>query len=117
MENLVNGMPKKNSAIACVFRVCSSEYEQDNSIKPGQVKKAREKNWIVQKWNGTKWVENCLGDANGDNVVNSADIVEMINAKNNKSSKKFQLDDVDFDGNGIITDSDIDNVVNIIMGK
>ena len=41
--------------------------------------------------------EGVKGDANGDGIVNAADIVEIINGK--------------------ITDSDIDDVVKIILGK
>jgi hypothetical protein len=58
-----------------------------------------------------------LGDANGDGVVDAADIVEMVNAKNDKASPNFKLKNVDFDGDGKITDSDIEKVVAIIMGN
>ena len=57
-----------------------------------------------------------LGDANGDGVVDAADIVEMVNAKDDKASPNFKLKNVDFDGDGKITDSDIEKVVAIIMG-
>ena len=57
------------------------------------------------------------GDANDDVRVNAADIVEMVNAKNNKASDKFVLKYADIDGNGNITQEDIDAVVKIIMQK
>ena len=41
----------------------------------------------------------------------------MINAKNGNASAIFKLKNVDFDGDGKITDSDIDEVVKIILGK
>ena len=57
------------------------------------------------------------GDANGDGIVNAADIVEMVNAKNGNASENFILKNVDFDGDGKITDSDINAVADIILGK
>ena len=57
------------------------------------------------------------GDANDDVRVNAADIVEMVNAKNNKASDKFVLKYADIDGDKKITQSDIDAVVKIIMQK
>ena len=57
------------------------------------------------------------GDANNDGMVNVADVVEMINARDNKPSAHFVMKNADFDGDGSITDADIDAVVKIIMGK
>ena len=64
-----------------------------------------------------KVVSVLLGDANNDGVVNVADVVEMINARDNKPSAYFVMKNADFDGDGSITDADIDAVVKIIMGK
>lgn len=64
-----------------------------------------------------KVVSVLLGDANNDGVVNVADVVEMINARDNKPSAHFVMKSADFDGDGSITDADIDAVVKIIMGK
>ena len=57
------------------------------------------------------------GDANNDGVINAADIVEMVNAKNGKQSDRFNLKNADLDGNGNITDTDINEVVKMIMGE
>ena len=57
------------------------------------------------------------GDANDDVRVNAADLVEMVNAKNNKASDRFVLKNADIDGSGNITKSDIDAVEKIIMQK
>ena len=57
------------------------------------------------------------GDANGDGIVNAVDIVEMVNAKNGNASVNFKLKNVDFDGNGEITDAEINAVADIILGK
>ena len=58
-----------------------------------------------------------FGDANDDDKVNAADLVEMVNAKNNKASDRFVLKNADIDGSGNITKSDIDGVEKIIMQK
>ena len=57
------------------------------------------------------------GDANDDVRVNTADLVEMVNAKNDKASDKFVLKNADIDGSGNITQEDIDAVVKIILKK
>ena len=58
-----------------------------------------------------------FGDANDDDKVNAADLVEMVNAKNNKASDRFVLKNADIDGSGNITQEDIDAVVKIILKK
>ena len=57
------------------------------------------------------------GDANDDLKVNAADLVEMVNAKNDKASTRFVLKNADIDGDKKITQSDIDAVVKIILKK
>ena len=57
------------------------------------------------------------GDANGDGIVNAADIVEMVNAKNGNASANFKLKNVDFDGDGKISDAEINAVADIILDK
>lgn len=56
-----------------------------------------------------------LGDANDDGIVNAADIVETVNAKNGKASARFKLSNVDTNNNGIADTDDIKAIVNIIM--
>ena len=58
-----------------------------------------------------------LGDANGDGIVNAVDIVEMVNAKSGNASANFRLKNVDFDGDGSISDAEINAVADIILGK
>ena len=55
------------------------------------------------------------GDANNDDYVDAADLVEMINAKNGKASERFNLTNADIDRDGTITQADIDAVVEMIM--
>ncbi len=57
------------------------------------------------------------GDANGDNKVNVADIVEMVNAKDGRASAKFRMANADIDNDGSITETDIKAVTRIIMGE
>ena len=57
------------------------------------------------------------GDANGDDKVDAADIVEMVNAKNGHQSNGFKLSNAELDGKDGITDADIEAVVKIIMSK
>ncbi len=57
------------------------------------------------------------GDANGDEKVDVADIVEMVNAKNGQPSEKFNMRNADITGDGDITDADITEVTKIILNK
>lgn len=57
------------------------------------------------------------GDANGDNKVDVADIVEMVNAKAGRASAKFRMANADNDKDGSITETDIKAVTRIIMGE
>ena len=58
-----------------------------------------------------------MGDANDDGKINIADIVEMVNTKNNKASAYFNYQNADMDDNSVINQADIDAVVNIIMNQ
>ena len=57
------------------------------------------------------------GDANGDNKVDAADIVEMVNETKGQPSVKFKKNNADIDGNGQITDADITEVAKIILAE
>ena len=57
------------------------------------------------------------GDANNDGAVNVVDIVEITNARAGNPSASFNLTNADMDGNGKLTDADIDAIVNSIMQK
>lgn len=70
------------------------------------------------KEEGKGTIENVfLGDANGDGKVNATDIVEMVNAMNGHPSAKYNAQNADIDGNGVVNQIDIDAIVNIIMSK
>lgn len=57
------------------------------------------------------------GDANDDNKVDAADIVEMVNETKGQPSAKFKKNNADIDGNGYVTDADITEVAKIILTK
>jgi hypothetical protein len=58
-----------------------------------------------------------MGDANGDGVVNVADVVEAVNAMNDKTSTKFKFSYADLNQKGKIDQTDIDIIVNLIYSN
>ena len=77
----------------------------------------------VKTASGTKYGEDMtfktplLGDANNDGVVDVADIIEIVNTKAGHPSASFILNNADMDGDGNLTETDINAIVNIIMQK
>ena len=57
------------------------------------------------------------GDANGDKVVDTSDIPAIVNAMTGHPTDNFSLENVDFDGDGVITIADIIRFVNDYLGK
>ena len=55
------------------------------------------------------------GDSNGDNTVNAADIVEVVNAIMGNPSEGFDESAADVNGDGVVNAADIVAIVNIIM--
>ena len=60
-------------------------------------------------------VEAKQGDANGDGMVNAADIVEVINYIMGISSDKFSDTSADINGDGVVNAADIVQIVNIVL--
>lgn len=56
-----------------------------------------------------------VGDANGDGIVDAADIVETVNAMNGKASAKFTLKNADLNNNGKADPDDIKAIADIIL--
>ena len=54
------------------------------------------------------------GDANGDGVVNVADIVEIINFMNENASEHFNKKAADVTAEGDVDDDDINAIIAII---
>lgn len=57
------------------------------------------------------------GDANGDDEINAADIVEVVNYMTGKPSESFVFSAADVTGNGTVDTDDIKGIVDIIMKK
>ena len=62
-------------------------------------------------------VNTSAGDANGDGVVNAADIVEVVNYIKGISSDKFDASAADVNGDGNINIADVICIANIILAK
>lgn len=62
-------------------------------------------------------VEQIKGDVNGDNKVNIADAVMMVNYLLDKSPDGFNTVAADVDGDKEITNFDVEQIVKIILGK
>lgn len=56
-----------------------------------------------------------LGDANGDHIVNVADIVEVVNAIKGHPSARYNAKNADADGKNGVNQADIDAIVKIIF--
>lgn len=57
------------------------------------------------------------GDANGDYVVDAADIVEIVNYLQNNPSTQFNETNADANGAGGVTAEDIDTIIGIILSE
>ena len=58
-----------------------------------------------------------VGDANGDGVVDVADVVAIVNKILEKPAENFNEKAADVNGDGVIDVSDVVGVVNIILSK
>ncbi len=58
-----------------------------------------------------------LGDANGDGVVDVADVVAIVNYILEKPGENFNIKAADVNGDNVIDAADVVGVVNIILGK
>lgn len=72
-------------------------------------------------WNNFVFIEEMIdtmvGDVNGDNVVNAADIVELVNAFKGNPSANYKTNNADLNGDNEINEEDIEAIVNLIMKK
>lgn len=58
-----------------------------------------------------------IGDANCDGKIDVADIVEIVNSNQGKSSDRFSYKAADVTMDGKVNDDDIEEIVKIIMGS
>lgn len=81
---------------------------------------------VIERWGNTfteKFLINnslpfVLGDVNCDGKVNAADVVAMINYRNDiPLPSSFDIWRADMDGDNVITDSDFTSLVKLIMGE
>jgi Leucine-rich repeat (LRR) protein len=97
--------------------VYSSEND-GNKITTEQVAAADEKGWTVLMWDGTDWVPYngiLLGDANGDNKVDVADIVAIVSHQKGKDVNGFSLPAADVNYDDKADGKDIELIRKMIM--
>ena len=99
MQALVSSLPQ-NDGTLLVYNPVAND---GNRITTEQVDVADEKGWLVAAGSGDDWYMYFgifLGDANGDEYVNVADIVAVVNHQKGKDVEGFSLPaaDVNYDG-------------------
>ena len=115
MQTLVNSLCQ-NGGELCIY---SSEND-GNKITMEQVAVAMSKGWSVFMWDGnSKDYYNgiLLGDANGDNKVDVADIVAIVSHQKGKDVNGFSLPAADVNNDGKADEKDIELILPMIMGE
>ena len=80
-----------------------------------KVSGAKAENYEISYVNGTLIIETCLGDANGDGIVNAADIVAVICDIKGHTPVGFVKKAADVNKDNNIDNSDVEAIANIIM--
>ena len=114
MQALVNSL-HKNGGTLCVYNSAAND---GNKITTEQVDAASEKGWMVAHWDGTDWclyVGILLGDANGDENVDVADIVAIVSHQKGQVVNGFNLPAADVNDDGKADGKDIELISKIIM--
>lgn len=78
---------------------------------------AEAQNYEISYVNGLLKVETCLGDANGDRIVNAADIVAVISYINGNTPSGFVQSAADANKDQKIDELDVKAIVNMIMKR
>ena len=115
MQTLVNSLRQDGVD----FYVYSCEND-GNKITTEQAMVAAAKGWTPIWWDGNDWVPYIgvlLGDANGDEVVDVADIVAIVCHMKGSDVEGFSLPAADVDNNGKADNNDIGLIRDIIMKK
>jgi len=115
MQTLVNSLRQDGVD----FYVYSCEND-GNKITTEQAMAAAAKGWTPIWWDGNDWVAYngvLLGDANGDEVVDVADIVAIVCHMKGSDVEGFSLPAADVDDNDNADNKDIELIRNIIMKK
>ena len=114
MQALVSSLPQNNGT----FLVYNSAANDGNRITTEQVDAASEKGWMVAHWDGTDWclyVGILLGDANGDEYVDVADIVAIVSHQKGQDVEGFNLPAADVNDDGKADGKDVELISKIIM--
>jgi Leucine-rich repeat (LRR) protein len=97
-----------------------SPENEGNKITTEQVAAADVKGWTVFMWDGANWVPYpgiLLGDANGDDKVDVADIVAIVSHQKGQVVNGFNLPAADMNYDGKADGKDIELISKKIMGK
>ena len=115
-------IPKLNEVTALMTEPCAigdfsfSNYEDITLYVPAGCKTAYENTDIWNRFKEVIPLDMLLpGDANGDSMVDVADVVAIVNKILDKTDKHFHRKTADVNGDGIIDVSDVVGVVNIIL--
>ena len=95
-----------------------SPENEGNKITTEQVAAADVKGWTVFMWDGANWVPYpgiLLGDANGDDKVDVADIVAVVSHQKGQVVNGFSLPAADVNDDGKADGKDIELISKIIM--
>jgi Leucine-rich repeat (LRR) protein len=95
-----------------------SPENEGNKITTEQVAAADVKGWTVFMWDGANWVPYpgiLLGDANGDDKVDVADIVAIVSHQKGQVVNGFNLPAADMNYDGKADGKDIELISKIIM--
>ena len=115
MQTLISSLRQNGGEL-----VGYSSENDGNKITTKQVAAAGEKGWTVYMMVGSDWVPYdgiLLGDANGDNKVNVADIVAIVSKMKGKPVTGFSLPAADMNNDGQADEKDIELILPMIMGK
>ena len=118
MQTLVGSLHSQGGSPK--LQVYTNDAADVNKMTKAQVAAAEAKGWTILMWDGSGWaVYNGItpGDANGDGVVNVADIVAITRSIKGLPVTGFSLPAADMNDDGNADKDDIPLVQKIIMKK
>ena len=128
MNDLISSLRQNTTTSTYYFYVIDNrEGDEGNVCTKSQVAAVKAKGWTPcyldesswswQEYEGSDDEESILGDANGDGVVDVADVVAIVNYILEKPAENFNFKDADVNGDEVIDAADVVGVVNIILDK
>ena len=118
MQTLVGSLHSQGGSPK--LQVYTNDAADVNKMTKAQVAATEAKGWTILMWDGSGWaVYNGItpGDANGDGVVNVADIVAITRSIKGLPVTGFSIPAADMNNNGNADKDDIPLVQKIIMKK